>query len=162
MCLCYLFSAKRQLVNRKADFFYKTNRFESIRITNRIYSNRELECSTLCDPPQPRLTSFHYVTCMSCRRWTRATTMSAEIDQLFRNSFSAVKPTAASLPALGTWAPAAERGLSLDSIYWVYLSVDLCKGNKRSLKNISPQPVEGPSKRKKSGGPGHVPSVPIG
>ena len=31
MRLCYLFSAKtaRQLVNRKADFFYKTNRFES-------------------------------------------------------------------------------------------------------------------------------------
>jgi len=36
MCLCYLFSAKTayQLVNRKADFFYKTNRFESIRIAN--------------------------------------------------------------------------------------------------------------------------------
>ena len=33
-------------MNRKADFFYKTNRFESIRITNRIDSNRELECST--------------------------------------------------------------------------------------------------------------------
>jgi len=33
-------------VNRKADFFYKTNRFESIRITNRIDSNRELECSS--------------------------------------------------------------------------------------------------------------------
>ena len=49
MCLCYLFSAKTawQLVNRKADFFYKTNRFESIRITNRIDSNRELECSTI-------------------------------------------------------------------------------------------------------------------
>ena len=43
MCLCYLFSAKTawQLVNRKADFFYKTNRFESILITN-----RELECSS--------------------------------------------------------------------------------------------------------------------
>jgi len=42
MCLCYLFSAKTayQLVNRKADFFYKTNRFESIRITNRIESIR--------------------------------------------------------------------------------------------------------------------------
>jgi len=41
-CLCYLFSAKTawQLVNRKADFFYKTNRFESIRITNRIESIR--------------------------------------------------------------------------------------------------------------------------
>ena len=34
-----------QLVNRKVDF-YKTNRFESIRITNRIDSNRELECSS--------------------------------------------------------------------------------------------------------------------
>ena len=34
------------IVNRKADFFYKTNRFESIRITNRIDSNRELECSS--------------------------------------------------------------------------------------------------------------------
>jgi len=33
-------------VNQKADFFYKTNRFESIRITNRIDSNRELESST--------------------------------------------------------------------------------------------------------------------
>ena len=30
----------------KGRFFYKTNRFESIRITNRIDSNRELECST--------------------------------------------------------------------------------------------------------------------
>ena len=47
MCLCYLFSAKTawQLVNRNADFFQKTNRFESIRLTNRIDSNRELECS---------------------------------------------------------------------------------------------------------------------
>ena len=48
MCLCYLSSAKTawKLVNWKADFFYKTNRFESIRITNRIDSNRELECSS--------------------------------------------------------------------------------------------------------------------
>ena len=48
MCLCHLFSAKtaRQLVNRKADFFYKTNRFKSIRTTNWIDSNRELECSS--------------------------------------------------------------------------------------------------------------------
>ena len=30
----------------KGRFFYKTNRFESIRITNRIDSNRELVCST--------------------------------------------------------------------------------------------------------------------
>jgi len=34
-------------VNRKADFFYKTNRFESVRITNRIDLNRELECSSV-------------------------------------------------------------------------------------------------------------------
>ena len=27
--------------------FYKTNRFESIRITNRIDSNSELECSSI-------------------------------------------------------------------------------------------------------------------
>ena len=42
MCLCYLFSAKTawQLVNRKADIFYKTNGFESIHITNRIGSIR--------------------------------------------------------------------------------------------------------------------------
>jgi len=42
MCLCYLFTAKTawQLVNRKADFFYKTNLFEYIRITNRIESIR--------------------------------------------------------------------------------------------------------------------------
>ena len=31
----------------KGQFFYTTNRFESIRITNRIDSNRELECSSL-------------------------------------------------------------------------------------------------------------------
>ena len=33
-------------IESKGRFFYKTNRFESIRITNRIDSNRELECST--------------------------------------------------------------------------------------------------------------------
>jgi len=31
----------------KGRFFYKTNLFESIRTTNRIDSNRELECSTV-------------------------------------------------------------------------------------------------------------------
>jgi len=48
MCLCYLFGAKTawQLVNRKADLFYKTNPFESIRITSQIDWNRELECSS--------------------------------------------------------------------------------------------------------------------
>jgi len=50
MCLCYLFSAITawQQVNRNADFFQKK---ESIRIdshneSNRIDSNRELECSS--------------------------------------------------------------------------------------------------------------------
>ena len=49
-CLCYLFSLKTawQLVNRKADFLQN----ESIRIdlhneSNRIDSNRELECLML-------------------------------------------------------------------------------------------------------------------
>jgi len=31
----------------KGRYFYKTNGFESIRITNRIDSNRELECSNV-------------------------------------------------------------------------------------------------------------------
>jgi len=31
----------------KGRFFYKTNRFETIRTTNRIDSNRELECSRM-------------------------------------------------------------------------------------------------------------------
>jgi len=53
----------------------------------------------------------------------------------------------------------------LESIYRVSLTVDLsCEGNKiiSFKKFISSQPVGGPSKRKKSGGPGYVPSVPIG
>ena len=33
-----------------------------------------------------------------------------------------------SLPALGPWAPPAERGPSLESIYPVSLTVDLCEG----------------------------------
>ena len=33
-----------------------------------------------------------------------------------------------SLPALGPWAPPAERGPSLKSIYRVFLTVDLCEG----------------------------------
>ena len=54
-----------------------------------------------------------------------------------------------SLPALGPWAPPAERGPSPETIYRVSLTVDLCEGNKIiSLKKfISPQPVGGPSKR---------------
>jgi len=53
MCLCYLFSAKTawQLVNRKADFFYKTNRFESIRVTNRTESIRIANWNALLDRP---------------------------------------------------------------------------------------------------------------
>jgi len=64
---------------------------------------------------------------------------------------------------LGPWAPPAERGPSLESIYRASLTVDLCGGNKiSSLKNILLQPVGAPQKEKKSGGLGHVPSVPIG
>ena len=65
----------------------------------------------------------------------------------------------ASLPALKPWAPAAERGPSLKSIYRGSLTVDLCEGNKIIIfkKIISPQPL----KKKKFGGPEHVPSVPI-
>jgi len=36
--------------------------------------------------------------------------------------------TVPSLPALGPWAPPAERGPSLESIYRVSLTVDLCEG----------------------------------
>ena len=59
----------------------------------------------------------------------------------------------ASLPALGPLAPPAKRGPSLESIYRVSLTVDLCEGNKIiSFKTfISPQPVGGLSKRKNRG-----------
>ena len=69
----------------------------------------------------------------------------------------------ACIGALGTPTP-AERGSSLESIYRVSLTVDLCEGNKIiSLKKfISPQPVGALKKKKKSGGRGHVPSVLIG
>ena len=55
----------------------------------------------------------------------------------------------ASLPALGPWAPPAERGPSLESIYRVSLTVDVCECNKIIClkKFISPQPVGGPSKK---------------
>ena len=36
--------------------------------------------------------------------------------------------TVPSLPASGPWAPPAERGPSLESIYRVSLTVDLCGG----------------------------------
>jgi len=35
----------------KGRFFNKTNRFESIRVTNRIDSNREFECSSCGTAP---------------------------------------------------------------------------------------------------------------
>jgi len=70
----------------------------------------------------------------------------------------------AALPALGPWAPPAERGPSLESIYQVSLTVDLCEGNKiiSLKKNYFTTASWGPLKKKKTRGPGHVPSVPIG
>ena len=61
----------------------------------------------------------------------------------------------ASLPALKPWAPLAERGPSLESIYRVSLTVDLCECNK-VIQYGAPQ------KEKKSGGHVHVSSVAIG
>jgi len=74
---------------------------------------------------------------------------------------SAVLDSVASLPALGPWAPPAERGPSLESIYRVSLTVDLCQGNKIiSFKQfILPLPVGGPSKRKKN--PGALGTCPV-
>ena len=45
---------------------------------------------------------------------------------------SIVSLTVASLPAFGPWAVGtpAERGPSLESIYRVFLTVDLCEGKK--------------------------------
>ena len=70
----------------------------------------------------------------------------------------------ASLPALGPWAPPGEQGPSLESVYRVSLTVDLCKGNKIiSFKKLVHHSQLGAlQKEKKSGGPGHVPSVPTG
>jgi len=74
-------------------------------------------------------------------------------------------PAIASLPALGPGHPhpPAERGPSLESIYRVSLTVDLCEGNKIiSLKKfISPQPVGAPRKEKKSGALGTCPVCPL-
>ena len=60
------------------------------------------------------------------------------------------KPVIASLPALGPWAPPAERGPSLESIYRISLTVDICEGNERIsfFLIISPQPVGAPQKEK--------------
>ena len=77
--------------------------------------------------------------------------------------FLSLLTSVASLPASGPWAPPAERGPSLESIYRVSLTVDVCEGNKIiSLKKLFHHSQLGPSKIKKSGGPGHVPTVPIG
>ena len=49
MCLCYLFGAKNCMTTSESKdrFFYKTNRFESIRLTNRIESIRIANSNTL-------------------------------------------------------------------------------------------------------------------
>jgi len=62
--------------------------------------------------------------------------------------------------ALGTPSQTG-RGPSLESIYRVSLTVDLCEGNKiiSFKKLISPQPVRGPSKRKKN--PGALGTCPV-
>ena len=67
------------------------------------------------------------------------------------------------LPALGPWAPPAKRGPSLESIYRVSLTVDLCEGNKiiSFKKFTSPQPVGAPQKEKKSGALGTCPVCPL-
>jgi len=64
----------------------------------------------------------------------------------------------------GPGHPPAERGPSLESIYRVSLTVDLCKGNKTvSFKKLFHHSQLGaPQKEKKIRGPGHVPSMPIG
>jgi len=60
----------------------------------------------------------------------------------------------ASLSALGPWAPPAERGPSLESIYRVSLTVDLCEGNKIiSLKKLFYHSQLGHLKKKKNPGP---------
>jgi len=64
--------------------------------------------------------------------------------------------------ALGTPSRTG-RGPSLESIYRVSLTVDLCEGNKIISFNkfISPQPVGGPQKEKKSGALGTCPVCPL-
>ena len=63
-----------------------------------------------------------------------------------------------------TWIGApAERVPSLESIYRVSLTVDLCEVNKIiSFKNLFHHSQLGAPQREKTGAPGHVPSVPIG
>jgi len=61
------------------------------------------------------------------------------------------------------WAPPAERGPSLESIYRVSLTVDLCKGNKIiSLKKLFHHSQLGaPQKEKKPGALGTCPVCPF-
>ena len=61
--------------------------------------------------------------------------------------------------ALGT---PSRTGPSLECIHRVSIAVDLCEGNKIVKKNFHPSQLGTPQNEKKSGGPGHVPSVPIG
>ena len=76
MCLCYLFSAKtaRQLANRKADFFYKTNRLESIQGWNRIESIRIANWNAVVQSEEPPFALQHDHTCtpVSARRRSSA------------------------------------------------------------------------------------------
>jgi len=63
-------------------------------------------------------------------------------------------PAVASLPALGPWAPPAECGPSLESIYRVSLTVDVCEGNKIiSFKKLFHHSQLGALKKKKIRGP---------
>ena len=97
-----------------------------------------------------------------CRRGTARRSVSVPI--LLNAAHLGPSQPVASLPALGPWAPPAERGPSLESIFRVSVTVDLCECNKIiSLKKLFHHSQLGaPQKEKKSGGPGHVPSVPIG
>ena len=71
--------------------------------------------------------------------------------------------TVASLPALGPWATAAERGPSLESIYRVSLTADLCEGNKViSFKNLFHRSqLRAPRKEKNPGALGTCPVCPL-
>jgi len=69
----------------------------------------------------------------------------------------------ASLPALGPWAPPGEQSPSLESVYRVSLTVDLCKGNKIiSFKKLVHHSQLGAlQKEKKSGCLGTCPVCPL-
>jgi len=75
--------------------------------------------------------------------------------QLIPRTFSGAPSSVFRLPALGRWAPPVERGPSLESIYRVSLTVDLCEGNKIiSFKNLFHHSQLGtPQKEKKIRGP---------